>query len=80
MIPSTYETHADESTNYRTALERSWSASNKRAGSTSLHPAIHFPISVMGQEALLNGLRDRDKDVHYSIVMNSNKNIPKLWL
>lgn len=69
MIPSTYETHAgDESMNYGSRLESSWSASNKRAGSTSLHPALHFPVSVMVQEALKHGFRDIDEDVHYSIV------------
>lgn len=54
--------------NYKTALECSWSTSNKHAGSTSLHPALHFPVSVMGQEALLHGFRDIDEDVHYSTV------------
>lgn len=69
MIPSTNETHAgDESMNYSSALESSWSASNKCAGSTSLHPALNFPVSVMGQVALLHGFRDIDEDVHYSIV------------
>lgn len=65
MIPSTYETHAgDESMNYRTALESSWSMSNKCAGSTSLHPALYFPVSVIGQEVLLHGFRDIDEDSH----------------